>query len=142
LVLRVHVMINDPKDSPINAALRQFEATEANVAKLECLWSEIQKLTPDGLQFGNDPVYEERVRVFEDVLGALPKIDGWKPTSIPMDLNSIGQHRLDAKEGGEISSEIAVEDQIETPGRRISAPSEQETPGTDPRSNVGASLGN
>ena len=56
----------------------QFEATEANLAKLERLCSEIQKLTPDGLQFGNDPVYEERVRVFEDVLGALPKIDGWK----------------------------------------------------------------
>lgn len=64
------------QDSPINATLRQFEDTEANVAKLERLWSEIGKLTPRGLQFGSDPAYEERVRVFEDVLAALPKIDG------------------------------------------------------------------
>jgi hypothetical protein len=112
-------MVNDPKDSPINAALRQFEATEANLAKLERLWSEIQKLTPDGLQFGNSPVYEERVRVFEDVLAALPTIDGCKPQSVPMDLNSIGQSRLDAKECGEISAEVAVEDQIEAPGREL-----------------------
>lgn len=112
-------MIENQKDSPINSALRQFEATEANVAKLERLWPEIQKLTPDGLQFGADPVYEERVRVFEDVLEALPAIDGWKPQSIPMDLNSIGQSRLDAKECGEISAEVAVEDQIEAPGREL-----------------------
>jgi hypothetical protein len=112
-------MTDDQKDSPINAALRQFEATEANVAKLERLWSELRKLTPDGLQFGNDPVYEERVRVFEDVLAALPKIDGWKPTSVPMDLNSIGQSRLDAKECGEFSAEVAVEDEIEAPGREL-----------------------
>lgn len=112
-------MTDDQKDSPINSALRQFEATEANVAKLERLWSEVQKLTPDGLQFGNDPVYEERVRVFEDVLAALPKIDGWKPTSVPMDLNSIGQCRFDAKECGEFSAEVAVEDQIEAPGREL-----------------------
>lgn len=112
-------MVNDPKDSPINAALRQFEATEANLAKLERLWSEIQKLTPYGLQFGNNPVYEERVRVFEDLITALPTIDGWKPQSVPMDLNSIGQSRLDAKECGEISAEVAVEDQIEAPGREL-----------------------
>ena len=112
-------MTEDQKDSPTNSALRQFEATEANIAKLERLRSEIEKLTPDGLQFGNDPVYDERVRVFEDVLSALPTIDGWKPTSVPMDLNSIGQSRLDAKECGEFSAEVAVEDQIEAPGREL-----------------------
>ncbi len=106
-------------DSPINSALRQFEATEANLAKLEHIWSEVKKLIPQGLAFGNDPAYEEPVRVYEDVLGALPKIDGWKPESVPMDLNSIGQNRLDAKELGEISAEVAVEDQIEAPGREL-----------------------
>lgn len=84
-------------DSPINSALRQFESTEANVAKLERIWGEIWKLTPSGLQFGSDPAYDERVRIYEDVLAVLPKIDGWKPQSLPMDLNSIGQSRLDAK---------------------------------------------
>src|SRR5258708_3218244 len=71
------------------------------------------------MQFGSDPAYEERVRVFEDVLAALPKIDGWTPESVPMDLNSMGQSRLDAKECGEISAEIAVEEQIEAPGREL-----------------------
>jgi hypothetical protein len=112
-------VVDAQEDSPINSALRQFEATEANLAKLEHTWSEIEKLTPDGLAFGNDPAYEEHVRVYEDVLGALPKIDGWKPESLPMDLNSIGQNRLDAKEIGEISAEVAVEDQIEAPGREL-----------------------
>ncbi len=112
-------MSDDQEDSPINSALRQFEATEANLAKLEHTWSEIEKLTPEGPAFGNDPAYEEHVRVYEDVLAALPKIDGWKPESVPMDLNSIGQNRLDAKEIGEISAEVGVEDQIEAPGREL-----------------------
>jgi len=112
-------VVDTQEDSPINSALRQFEATEANLAKLEHIWSEIETLTPEGLAFGNDPAYEEHVRGYEDVLGALPKIDGWKPESVPMDLNSIGQNRLDAKEIGEISAEIAVENQIEAPGREL-----------------------
>jgi len=112
-------MIDAQEDSPINSALRQFEATEANVAKLERLWSEITKLTPSGLQFGDDPGYEEHVRSFKDVLAALPSIDGWKPESVPMDLNWIGQNRLDAKEVGEISAEIAIEEEIGAPGREV-----------------------
>jgi len=106
-------------ESPINSALRQFEAAEANLTKLERLWAEIEKLIPEGLQFGNDPVYEERVRSYRDVLAGLPKIDGWKSESIPMDLNAICQNRLDAKELGEITAEIAVEEWIEAPGREL-----------------------
>jgi hypothetical protein len=118
---RVYIFfVTDPQeDSPINSALRHFEATEANVAKLEHLWAEISKLTPGGLQFGNDPAYEESVRAFKDVLAALPSIDGWKPESVPMELNSIAQNRLDAKDIGEISAEVAVEEEIEAPGREI-----------------------
>ncbi|MBZ5494097.1 MAG: restriction endonuclease [Acidobacteriia bacterium] len=106
-------------ESPINSALRQFEAAEANLTKLERLWAEIEKLIPEGLQFGSDPVYEERVRSYRDVLVGLPKIDGWKPEGIPMDLNAICQNRLDAKELGEISVEIAVEEGINAPGREL-----------------------
>lgn len=107
------------KDSPINSALRQFEATEANLAKLERLWSKIVKQTPGGLQFGSDPAYEELVRTYEDILVALPRIDGWRPEKVPMDLNAMGQSRLDAKEIGEISAEMAIEEEIEAPGREI-----------------------
>jgi hypothetical protein len=71
------------KDSPINSALRQFEATEANLAKLERLWSKIVKQTPVGLQFGSDPAYEELVRTYQVILTALPRIDGWRPEKPP-----------------------------------------------------------
>ena len=107
-------------DSPINSALRQFEATEANLAKLERLWSEIRKLIPTGIEFGRNPTYEERVRVYVDILAALPMIDGWKPDSVPMDLNAIGQSRLDASEVGETSIEISLGEEISAPGRELS----------------------
>lgn len=106
-------------ESEINAALRQFEAAEANLAKLERLWGEIRKLMPKGLQFGSNPVYDERVRAYHDVLTVLPRIDGWKATSEPMDLNAISQARLDAKEIGEISAKVTVEEGIEAPGREL-----------------------
>lgn len=107
------------QDSPINNALRQFEATEANLAKLEKLWAEIWKLTPDGLCFGSDSKYEDLVRSYKDVLEALPKLDGWKPATVPADLNEIGQWRLDAKELGEIGAELSVEEGVEAPGREL-----------------------
>lgn len=110
----------DPhEDSPINSALRQFEATEANLTKLERLWSEIVKLIPEGIQFTSNPEYEEKVRVYQDVLDALPKIDGWKPTSMPTDLDALAQWRLDAIEIDEIECKIAVEKEIEAPGSQL-----------------------
>lgn len=112
-------MIDPHEDSPINSALRQFEATEANLAKLERLWSEIEQLIPSGLQFGSDPTYEEYVRVYSDLLGALPKIDDWKPERVPMDLNAIGQSRLDAQDVGEISMLVAVDEEIQAPARDL-----------------------
>jgi hypothetical protein len=110
---------NAISDSPINAALRQFEAAEANLEKLLRIWNEIERMTPGGLGFGSDPKYDDRVRAYQDVLSGLPKIDGWRPGSVPMDLNAIGQSRLDAKELGEISAEILVEEEIEAPGREL-----------------------
>jgi len=76
------------RESPINSALRQFEATEANLVKLERIWAKIIILTPSGLAFGSDATYEEHVRSYEDLLHALPAMDGWKPKSIPEDLDT------------------------------------------------------
>ncbi len=91
------------------------------------------------LQFGSDPTYEEHVRLVADILAALPTIDGWKPQSHPMDVNSIGQCRLDAKEVGEITAEIALGEEIEAPGRagRVSTLTELKTSWDDPQCNVG-----
>lgn len=107
------------QDSPINSALRQFEATEANLTKLERIWTKIVEKTPGGIQFGSDHVYDELVRTYGDILQGLPKIDGWKPESVPMDLDAIAQCRLDSKEIGEISMEVTIEKEIEAPGLEL-----------------------
>jgi hypothetical protein len=106
-------------DSPLMLALKQFEATEANLIKLENLWTELSSLVPGGIQFGGNVEYDDRRRAFENILGALPKIDGWKPSDIPMDLDDIAQWRMDAKDSGEITAEFTVEREIEAPGRAI-----------------------
>jgi len=107
------------KESPINAALRNFEASEANLEKLERVYKELTELQPTGIAFGNDPKYDELLRVYQDILGSLPKIDGWKPKEIPLELNAIGQMRLDASELGEPDIILGVMEGIEAPGREL-----------------------
>lgn len=105
--------------SDLNGALRTFEAAEANLAKLERLWKEIRKLTPDGIAFGSDPQYEDVVRSYEHVLASLPRIDGWVPTSIPRELDAIAQARFDAQEIGEPEMFVSVEQDIEEPAKEL-----------------------
>ena len=108
-------------ESPINAALRHFDATEANVEKLERMFKEMRKLIPDGICFGGNAQYDDFCRTFADVLAALPKIDGWKPSCHLQDLNEIAQNRLDAMEIDEISAKVSVEESIEEPARELAA---------------------
>jgi hypothetical protein len=72
--------MNTEMNNPLMVALQQFEATEANLVKLERLWQEIEKLVPNGIQFGSDLDYEGKCRAFRDILSALPMIDGWMET--------------------------------------------------------------
>jgi hypothetical protein len=111
--------VNVAEESPLMAALRQFEATEANIAKLEKIWQEITRLIPKGIQPGNDPAYEDRCRAFRGVLDAVPMIDGWKPECHFFDLNEIAQSRFDADDLGEFSEIIRVEEEIESPGGEL-----------------------
>jgi hypothetical protein len=110
---------SESKKSPLMTALEQFEAAEANLVKLERLWQEIFRLIPDGVSFGDNPEYEDRVRHYGLLLAALPRIDGWKPSTEPLDLDSVAQSRLDALELGEPSAHVAVERSIEEPGREL-----------------------
>jgi hypothetical protein len=109
-----------PPDSAINAALRSFEASEANLDKLDRLFRELRALIPDGINFGSDAKYEELCRSYADVLEVLPKIDGWKPTSMPIDLNDLAQWRLDAAEIGEISASVSADEAVDAPVRELS----------------------
>jgi len=107
-------------ESPLNAAIRQFEAAEANLNKAEKVLAEIIKAIPCGIAFvGEDPEYEANCRSFYALLRALPKIDGWKPEITLLDLDQIAQWRLDAQEIGEIHCSVAVEREIAEPARLL-----------------------
>jgi hypothetical protein len=101
------------------AALKIFEAAEANLVKIERLWQEMVSRIRTGVAFGDDPDYEDRCRSMTAVLAALPKIDGWKPDISPPDLNEISQNRFDAMEIDELEARISVESWIAEPGRGI-----------------------
>lgn len=105
--------------SKLDEALRQFEAAEANLAKLEKLCNLLQKNVPDGIVFRANPVYEDACRSYEQLLTGLPLIDDWKPTALPCELDQIAQSRLDAFEVGEVEIQIEVVRQIEKPGREL-----------------------
>jgi hypothetical protein len=106
-------------ESPINAALRRFEAAEANLEKLERILGQIEGLIPGGIRFGGDPQYDDRCRAFEDVLQALPMIDGWKPQVQLVDLDELAQSRLDAQDVGEIAMIADIESSLGQPGREL-----------------------
>lgn len=106
-------------DSPLMSALKQFEATEANLAKAERLWSEVRSLIPNGIKFGENPAYEDKCRALSAIFDALPAIDKWKPQVVLFDLDDIAQRRLDANEIQEFEVAVSVEQSINAPGREI-----------------------
>jgi hypothetical protein len=103
--------------STLAAALQKFEATEANLGKLEKLWGKISEFIPSGPAFGSPPEYEELCLAFRRVLPALPAIDGTRVEDRLFDYDEIGQMRLDALEVGEIESQISVENALEEQGK-------------------------
>lgn len=103
----------------IMSALEQFEATEANLMKLERLWDELLAMIPPGIQFEENIEYEDRTRAFRELLNSIPAIDGWKPTAVPPDLDGIAQNRLEAMDLGEASIGASVERWIGEPGREL-----------------------
>ncbi|WP_374527129.1 restriction endonuclease [Novosphingobium sp.] len=101
------------------AALEKFEATEANLVKLERLWKELEELTPTSIQFGGSDEHEDRARSYAEILRALPAIDGWRPDTQPMTLDEVAQNRLDAMELGEPHISASVEAELAKPGREL-----------------------
>jgi hypothetical protein len=100
-------------------ALSEFEIAEANLVKLERLWTEISDMLPGGMSFGTNPEFEDRERAFYAVLSALPKIDGWKPDiGIPTP-NEVAQWRFDAQEVAEVGAFTAVEEAVDEPGKQV-----------------------
>ena len=115
-------MTKNVPESEIAIALGQFGAAEAKLEKLERIFGELCDLTPDGIVFGGDSQYEDLCRDYEDVLAALPEIDGWKPKSQPIDQNSLAHSRLDAAEIGEPTALFYVQETVEAPSPHFSNP--------------------
>ncbi len=82
-------------------ALKQFEATEANLLKLQNLWSELESLFSSTAALGHNPEYDDRCLSFNSILAALPLIDGWKPELSPPDPEGVNATRFDLMELGE-----------------------------------------
>jgi len=106
-------------ESALNAAVRQFEAVEANLVKLEKALDDIMARIPQGIVFGDDPDYERACWAFVELLESVPSIDGWKPSIQLMELNEIAQRRLDADEIGEIELLVSVQEEIEEPAKQV-----------------------
>lgn len=102
-------------ESSLNAALRQFEVAQANLSKLERIWNEIKDMIPSGIVFGADELYETKLRSYKHLVDSLPKVLGYKPETIPMNLDEIAQSRLDANEIGDFEALMYVEREIDVP---------------------------
>lgn len=108
------------EESSLNAALRQFEAVEANLVKTEKVLAAVEEAVPGGISFmGDDPAYEDNCRAFYLLLESLPPIDGWKPEVHLMDLDDIAQNRLDAQDLGEVHVLVSVEREIGEPSKLL-----------------------
>jgi hypothetical protein len=105
--------------STLEAAVQRFEATEANLQKLEKLWDEISSLIPRGPAFGAPPEYDELCLAFERILSALPAIDGVRLENHLFEYDEIGQMRIDALNLGEIESQVYVESALEEQGKQL-----------------------
>ena len=103
----------------VSAILHALEATEANLEKLERVWSAMVEKIPQGIAFGADAEYDECSRLYTDITGSLPAIDGWTIPNSTMDLDAIAQNRLDAQEIGEIEAAVSTENSVQQPSRDI-----------------------
>ena len=92
----------------LDQALRQFESTEANLARLEKLWQKIEKALPSGPTFGAPPGYDEWCIAFERILEKLPAVDGFRVERRVYDYDEAGQMHLDALEIGDFEAQIYV----------------------------------
>ena len=105
--------------STLSTALQKFEATEANLGKLEKLWDKISALLPRGPAFGAPPDYDELCLSFRRILPALPAIDGVRIQDRLLEYDEAGQMRFDALEVGEIEAAVYVENALEEQGKLL-----------------------
>lgn len=100
----------------LEAAIGEFEATEANLKKLESLWARIRGLLGDGVAFGPPSGYDDACMAFRHILPALPSINGFRVEDCLLAYNEVGRMRLDALDVGFIDAEVSASEQIDRQG--------------------------
>lgn len=103
----------------LDAALREFDKVEANLAKLESLWEKMEPILRHVIGYvGGSPMgrdYRQFVRDFANVADGLPAIDGWRMPLETADIDDIARSRMDASEIDEPEAHIAVEERVQAP---------------------------
>ena len=107
----------------LEAALEQFDIVEANLRRLDNVWSELKRLTPAGTDDLVDdsgvPRYLELLRAYESIVKALPPIGDCTIATLPMDPATIAQAWLGAEKVTDFDAISAVREDIQAPGREI-----------------------
>jgi hypothetical protein len=95
----------------LNDVLKQFEAAEANLVKLEQLWDEIQSymMSANSNFFKDEDAaeYDNRARAFRRLAAAMPKVDGVALSFEIDDYKDVFMSHFEANEVGEFESMVS-----------------------------------
>lgn len=93
----------------LNSVLKQFEAVESNLAKLDRIWKQIRELLPsDGaIAVSDSGKYLSLQRSFEYIAKGLPKIDGYEFNICLLDPDDITRGNVDCLELGEFDASLS-----------------------------------
>jgi hypothetical protein len=103
----------------LDELLAAFDATAANLDKLDRVWRQAQDLTPPEISFGSTAEYDDLRRSWRDLAAALPPVDGFRIDCDLADLDELARARFDAREAGEPLLWLAVEQDAEVPGQQL-----------------------
>lgn len=107
----------------LNDALKRFDAVETNLARLDRVIEDYEALIPPGISFASgspEGIRADELRAaFNDLVAALPPIEGWAIDATLLDLDEIAQARLDAADIGEPQIEIDLHRQMSEPAHQV-----------------------
>lgn len=104
-------MTVDPQPGELDDVLGQLDRVEANLAKLDRVWSALQSATADE--------FENLQRSYVNLLAGLPAIDGFRVESVPLSETDAELLRFDAHEVGAPEAHVFADEQIDAPRREI-----------------------
>lgn len=104
-------LVADEALPDLDAVLGTFERVRVNLEKLERAWNEMASADHER--------HEELTRAFVDVAAALPAVDGFTVTAVPMNKSEVEIMRFEAGEVGEPEAYVSAEEQIDEPGFQL-----------------------